>query len=100
VVTSVTPQDNQLMSKHRVLSLKPHLRLEWRGQGGQDETEKSDHFVSLGDSIAASTQTKFSVHTGADGEHQKTDWQDYSSVSMRLRPLSLQGLKNSRKASN
>src|SRR5580704_3651584 len=27
------PQDNQLMSKHRVLSLKPQLRLEWRGQG-------------------------------------------------------------------
>src|SRR6202011_5543680 len=24
------PQDNQLMSKHRVLSFKPHLRLEWR----------------------------------------------------------------------
>jgi len=33
------PQDNQLMSKHRVLSLEPHLRLEWRGHGGQDETE-------------------------------------------------------------
>jgi hypothetical protein len=26
------PQDNQLMSKHRVLSLKPQLRLEWPGQ--------------------------------------------------------------------
>jgi hypothetical protein len=27
----------QLMSKHRVLSLKPQLRLEWRGQDGQNE---------------------------------------------------------------
>jgi hypothetical protein len=32
-------QDIQLMSKHNVLSFKPQLRLEWRGQGGQDETE-------------------------------------------------------------
>jgi hypothetical protein len=23
------PQDNQLMAKHRVLSFKPQLRLEW-----------------------------------------------------------------------
>jgi hypothetical protein len=53
-----TLQDNQLMSKHHVLSLKPHLRLKWRGQRGQDETEKSDH---LGDSIASG----FSVHTVA-----------------------------------
>src|ERR1700761_3460328 len=29
------PQDIQLMSKHRVLSFKPYLRLEWRGQDGQ-----------------------------------------------------------------
>ena len=26
-------------SKHRVLSFKPQLRLEWRGQDGQNETE-------------------------------------------------------------
>jgi hypothetical protein len=26
-----TPQDNQLLSKYRVLSFKPQLRLEWRG---------------------------------------------------------------------
>jgi hypothetical protein len=36
------PQDIQLMSKHRVLSLKPQLRLEWRGQDGQNETEQPD----------------------------------------------------------
>jgi hypothetical protein len=45
--TQPTPQDNQLMSKHRVLSLKPQLRLEWRGQDGQNETEQTDHSASL-----------------------------------------------------
>src|SRR5882762_11660583 len=58
-----TLQDNQLMSKHRVLSLKPQLRLEWRGQDGQNETEQPDHSASLGDSITASTRIRFSVHT-------------------------------------
>src|SRR3984893_14483435 len=59
-----TPQDNQLMSKHRVLSFKPYLRLERRGQDGQHETEQPDHSASLGDSITSSTRIKFSVHTG------------------------------------
>src|SRR5260370_30682298 len=58
-----TLQDNQLMSKHRVLSFKPQLRLEWRGQGGQNETEQPDHSASLGDSITSSTRIRFSVHT-------------------------------------
>src|SRR6266700_2592508 len=58
-----TPQDNQLMSKHRVLSLKPQLRLEWRGQDGQSETEQPDHSTSLGDSITSSSRMGFSVHT-------------------------------------
>src|ERR1700687_3939557 len=58
-----TPQDNQLMSKHRVLSFKPHLRLEWRGQDGQNETEQPDHSASLGDFITSSTRIRFSVHT-------------------------------------
>jgi hypothetical protein len=44
------PQDNQLMSKHRVLSLKSNLRLEWGGQDGQNETEQPDHSANLGDS--------------------------------------------------
>jgi hypothetical protein len=52
------------MSKHRVLSLKPQLRLAWRGQDGQNETEQTDHSASLGDSIASSTRIRFSVHTG------------------------------------
>src|SRR5450432_3664325 len=60
-----TPHDDQLMSKHRVLSLKPQLRLEWRGQDGQNETEQPDHSASLGDSITLSTRIRFSVHTVA-----------------------------------
>jgi hypothetical protein len=58
-----TLQDIQLMSKHRVLSFKAQLRLEWRGQHGQNETEQPDHSASLGDSITSSTQIRFSVHT-------------------------------------
>jgi hypothetical protein len=58
------PHDNQLMSKHRVLSLKPQLRLEWQGQHGQNETKQPDHSASLGDSITASTRIRFSVQTG------------------------------------
>jgi hypothetical protein len=58
-----TLQDNQLMSKQRVLSLKPQLRLEWRGQDGQNETKQPDHSASLGDSITSSTGIRFSVHT-------------------------------------
>jgi hypothetical protein len=61
------PQDNQLMSKHRVLSFKPQLRLEWRGQDGQSETEQPDHSASLGDSITSSTRIRFSVHTASIG---------------------------------
>src|ERR1035438_3971630 len=60
------PQDNQLMSKHRALSLKPQLRLEWRGQDGLNETEQPDHSASLGDSITASTRIRFSVHTAVN----------------------------------
>jgi hypothetical protein len=56
-----TPQDNQLMSKYRVLSFKPYPRLEWRGQDGQNETEQPDHSASLGDSIASSTRIRFSI---------------------------------------
>jgi hypothetical protein len=58
-----TPQDNQLMSKHRILSLKPQLRHEWQAQDGQNETEQPDHSASLGDSITSSTRIGFSVHT-------------------------------------
>ena len=63
------PQDNQLMSKHRVLGFKPQLRLEWRGQDGQNETEQPDHSASLGDSITSSTRIRFSVHTPSGPIH-------------------------------
>ena len=58
-----TLQDNQLMSKHRVLGFKPQLRLEWRGQDGQNETKQPDHSASLGDFFTSSTRIRFSVHT-------------------------------------
>ena len=41
-----------------------NLRLDWRGQDGQDETQKPDHSASLGYSITSSTRMRFSVHTG------------------------------------
>src|SRR5260221_4536012 len=69
------PQDNQLMSKHRVLSFKPQLRLEWRGQDGQSETEQPDHSASLGDSITSSTRIRLSVHTGIHA-HRRASFLD------------------------
>jgi hypothetical protein len=66
-----TLQDNQLMSKQRVLSLKPQLRLEWRGQDGQNETKQPDHSASLGDSITSSTGIRFSVHTLSLGSRKR-----------------------------
>jgi hypothetical protein len=65
------PQDNQLMSKHRVLSFKPQLRLEWQGHDGQNEIEQPNHSASLGDSIMTSTRIRFSVHTGSEGNEIK-----------------------------
>ena len=56
-------QDDQLMSEHRILRLKPALRLERRGQHCQNETEQPDHSTNLGDSITSSTGIRFSVHT-------------------------------------
>ena len=44
-------QDDQLMSKHCILGLKPDVRLEWRGQHGQNEANQRDHRANLADSI-------------------------------------------------
>src|SRR6267154_5373587 len=66
-VNRTRPCSLRLKTKHRVLSLKPQLRLEWRGQDGQSETEQPDHSASLGDSIRSSTRIRFSVHTGWTG---------------------------------
>src|SRR6476469_3480172 len=59
----LSPQNDHLMSERGILSLKPDLRLEWRGQDRQDETQESDHSASLGDSITSATRIRFSVHT-------------------------------------
>ena len=56
----------QQMPQHRVLSLEPHLRLDWRGRDSQDETQKPDYSGSLGDSVTSSTRITFSLHTGAN----------------------------------
>jgi len=49
----LTPQNDQLMSECHVLCFKPALRLEWRGQDGQDEAEQSKHCaLTLGDSFS------------------------------------------------
>jgi hypothetical protein len=64
-----TPQDNQLMSQHRVLGFKPQLRLEWQAHDGKKETEQPDHSASLSDSITSSTRIRFSVHTGSSDEN-------------------------------
>ena len=58
-------QDNQLMSKHRILAFKPYLRLEWRRQDGHNEVEQPDHPASLNDFCAASHPDKvFGMHSG------------------------------------
>jgi hypothetical protein len=62
--TQLAPQNNQLMSKRRILSFKPQLRLEWRGQDGKSETEQPDHFASLGDFITSSTRISFRYTQG------------------------------------
>jgi hypothetical protein len=45
------PQNDQLMSKYRILSLKPAFRLEWRGQRDQNEADQRYHDASLADSV-------------------------------------------------
>ena len=45
-------QDDQLMSERRILRLKPALRLERRGQYGQNEADQRNHRANLADSIS------------------------------------------------
>ena len=47
----LAPQNDQLMSECHVLCFKPALRLERRGQDGQDEAEQCKHALTLGDSF-------------------------------------------------
>jgi hypothetical protein len=49
----LAPQHNQLLPECRILGFKPALRLEWRGQDGQDETEQGKHYaLTSGDSVS------------------------------------------------
>ena len=49
----LAPQNDQLMSERRILSFKPALRLERRGEHGQDEAEQCNHCaLTLGDSVS------------------------------------------------
>src|ERR1700694_4131311 len=88
-----TPQDNQLMSKHRVLSLKPHLRLEWRGQDGQNETEQTDHSASLGDSI-----TEITVEVCCSVISRAATVGEYRQLHLRYKPADTRLLLESRRA--
>jgi hypothetical protein len=45
------PQDDQLMSEHRILRLKPAFRLQWRGQHRQNKPNQRDHRANLADSV-------------------------------------------------
>ena len=49
----LTAQNDQLMPECRILCFKPALRLEWRGQDGQEKTEQCKHCaLTLGDSFS------------------------------------------------
>src|SRR6266852_2094429 len=62
----LAPQDDQLMSEHRIFRLKPALRLERRGQHGQNKPNQRDHRASLADSVTRKIRIRFSIHTGHD----------------------------------
>src|SRR5580692_700270 len=83
------PQNNQLLPKHRVLGLQPHLRLEWSGQDGQRETQKPDHSASLSDSVTSSTRITFSVHTGDFFSIENFELRDRSGAKLSPSALTL-----------
>src|SRR6202022_1122294 len=60
----LTPQDDHLMSEHRILPLKPALRLERQDQHGQNKPNQRDHRANLADSVTRKIRISFSVHTG------------------------------------
>jgi hypothetical protein len=60
---SAPPQNDQLMSEHHILRLKPALRLERRGQHGQNKPNQRNHRSSLADSVTRKIRIGFSVHT-------------------------------------
>jgi hypothetical protein len=82
------PQDDQLMSEHRILRLKPALRLERRGQHGQSETEQPDHSASL-DVMSVSRARRFPWWAGARGRSPIGD--SVRKLNDRSRPEELGG---------
>src|SRR6202158_5632143 len=59
----LAPQDDQLMSEHRILRLKPALRLERRGHNGQNKADQRNHQPNLADSRATNPDRIFGTHT-------------------------------------
>src|SRR3984893_11572408 len=65
--TKRAPQNNQLMSERGILSLKPDLRLERRGQHGQDKPDEPDHRGNLADSSLNKPELGFRYTQGGLG---------------------------------
>src|ERR1700732_5309309 len=83
----LAPQDDQLMSEHRILRLKPALRLERRGQHDQNKPNQRDHRASLADSVTRKIRIRFSVHSPALGNRVDTGPPfDTSKAQRALRP--------------
>src|ERR1700687_1892176 len=61
----LAPQDDQLMSEHRILRLKPALRLERRGHNGQNKADQRNHRANLADSRTTNPDRVFGTHTPA-----------------------------------
>src|ERR1700694_2745094 len=59
----LAPQDDQLMSEHRILRLKPAFRLERRGHNGQNKADQRNHRANLADSRATNPDRVFGTHT-------------------------------------
>src|SRR5712672_2824207 len=55
----LAPQDDQLTSEHCIVCLKPALRLERRGQHGQNKPNQRDHRASLADSVTRKIRIRF-----------------------------------------
>src|SRR6202011_4519578 len=81
------PQNNQLMSERGILSLKPDLRLEQRGQHGQDKPNKPDHRGNLADSSLNKPELGFR-YTQRSGRNRCLRSQPIQ-VLRKVRPLHL-----------
>src|SRR5262249_1484901 len=64
-VEKIAPISSPLLAhSDRILSFKPALRLERRGQDSQEEIEQREHSPpTLSDSVSQTMRIRFSVHT-------------------------------------